>query len=81
MGMIIDATIIMVEKLQTAAGAPAKGPETERVILRAAQEVGRPIVFAVAVIATPPVAGETGVEADRIKGLVVEVFSKFGQFS
>jgi cobalt-zinc-cadmium resistance protein CzcA len=51
LGMIIDATIIMVEKLQTAAGAPASAEESERAILKAAQEVARPIVFAVAVIA------------------------------
>ena len=51
LGMIIDATIIMVEKLQTAAGTPGKGAQTEQAILHAAQEVGRPIVFAVAIIA------------------------------
>jgi cobalt-zinc-cadmium resistance protein CzcA len=51
LGMIIDATIIMVEKLQTAAGKPATKEESEHAILKAAQEVGRPIVFAVAVIA------------------------------
>ncbi|VGO15873.1 Cobalt-zinc-cadmium resistance protein CzcA [Pontiella desulfatans] len=50
LGMIIDATIIMVEKLQTAAGKPATREESENAILKAAQEVGRPIVFAVAVI-------------------------------
>ena len=51
LGMIIDATIIMVEKLQTAAGKPSSKPESDNRILKAAQEVGRPIVFAVAVIA------------------------------
>jgi cobalt-zinc-cadmium resistance protein CzcA len=51
LGMIIDATIIMVEKLQSATGAPAAGQKSEHAILNAAQEVGRPIVFAVAVIA------------------------------
>ncbi|MBM4164688.1 MAG: efflux RND transporter permease subunit [Lentisphaerae bacterium] len=50
LGMLIDASIIMVEKLQTAAGAPAGERETNAAILHAAQEVGRPIVFAVAVI-------------------------------
>lgn len=52
LGMIIDATIIMVEKLQTAAGDPADKEKSENAILKAAQEVGRPIVFAVAVICT-----------------------------
>jgi len=51
LGMIIDATIIMVERLQSAAGKPSKERESENAILKAAQEVGRPIVFAVAVIA------------------------------
>jgi len=50
LGMIIDATIIMVEKLQTAAGTLGTREENETAILEAAQEVGRPIVFAVAVI-------------------------------
>jgi len=51
LGMIIDATIIMVEKLQTATGKSSNEQECENAILKAAQEVGRPIVFAVAVIA------------------------------
>lgn len=51
LGMIIDATIIMVEKLQTAAGTPSGTMKDENTTLKAAQEVGRPIVFAVAVIA------------------------------
>jgi heavy metal efflux system protein len=51
LGMIIDATIIMVEKLQTAAGSPVDRERSEKAILHAAQEVGRPIVFAVAVVA------------------------------
>ena len=53
LGMIIDAAIIMVEKLQTTAAAAADGNELkgEHGLLAAAQEVGRPIVFAVAVVA------------------------------
>lgn len=50
LGMIIDGTIIMVEKLQAAtreSGDPAVAPQ---VILSAAQEVGRPIVFAITVV-------------------------------
>jgi cobalt-zinc-cadmium resistance protein CzcA len=50
LGMIIDATIIMVEKIQTAI-TDSDGRVSDRdIILQAAQEVGRPIVFAVAVI-------------------------------
>ncbi|MDA3924870.1 MAG: CusA/CzcA family heavy metal efflux RND transporter [Kiritimatiellae bacterium] len=50
LGMIIDATIIMVEKLQTATWNSDGKISTEDTILHAAQEVGRPIVFAVVVI-------------------------------
>jgi cobalt-zinc-cadmium resistance protein CzcA len=50
LGMIIDATIIMVEKIQTAIGNSDGRVPDENIILVAAQEVGRPIVFAVAVI-------------------------------
>ncbi|MFO7936855.1 MAG: CusA/CzcA family heavy metal efflux RND transporter [Kiritimatiellia bacterium] len=50
LGMIIDATIIMVEKLQTATWDSDGNVMTESTILSAAQEVGRPIVFAVFVI-------------------------------
>jgi len=50
LGMIIDATIIMVEKLQTAVTAPGDRKSSHEAILHGAQEVGRPIVFAVAVI-------------------------------
>lgn len=51
LGMIIDATIIMVEKLQTAVGSSDAKEQNEKIILKAAQEVGRPILFAVAIIA------------------------------
>jgi len=50
LGMIIDATIIMVEKLQSATWKAAGKLSVDEAILPAAQEVGRPIVFAVAVI-------------------------------
>ena len=50
LGMIIDGTIIMVEKLQTATREGRGGAPAREVILAAAQEVGRPIVFAIAVV-------------------------------
>jgi len=50
LGMIIDATIIMVEKIQTAVGSSDGKFHDREILLAAAQEVGRPIVFAVAVI-------------------------------
>ncbi len=51
LGMIIDAAIIMVEKLQTAVTTQGKQKSSREAIQHGAQEVGRPIVFAVAVIA------------------------------
>jgi len=50
LGMIIDATIIMVEKIQAAIGASDGTVHDRDILLAGAQEVGRPIVFAVAVI-------------------------------
>jgi len=50
MGMIIDATIIMVEKIQTALIEKAHQASVTDIITAATQEVGRPIVFAVAII-------------------------------
>ncbi|MDP6637099.1 MAG: CusA/CzcA family heavy metal efflux RND transporter [Phycisphaerae bacterium] len=50
LGMIIDATIIMVEKIQTAVGASDGKLHDREILLVGAQEVGRPIVFAVGVI-------------------------------
>ena len=50
LGMIIDATIIMVEKIQTAIASSDGKLHDRDLVLIAAQEVGRPIVFAVAVI-------------------------------
>jgi heavy metal efflux system protein len=50
LGMIIDATIIMVEKIQTAITESDGKIHDREILLAAAQEVGRPIVFAVAVI-------------------------------
>ncbi len=50
LGMIIDSSIIMVEKLQTAVKSGEKTTSTRTIILTAAKEVGRPISFAVGVI-------------------------------
>ena len=50
LGMIVDATIIMVEKIQTTFDDPTdKATPTEK-ILSAAGEVGRPIFFATVII-------------------------------
>ncbi|MHC4540251.1 MAG: efflux RND transporter permease subunit, partial [Planctomycetota bacterium] len=50
LGMIIDATIIMVEKIQTALCEKADQLPVTEIITASAQEVGRPIVFAVSII-------------------------------
>ena len=50
LGMIIDATIIMVEKIQTALNEKAGKLDVTEIITISAQEVGRPIVFAVSII-------------------------------
>jgi cobalt-zinc-cadmium resistance protein CzcA len=50
LGMIIDATIIMVEKIQTALSEKVGQLSVTEIITASAQEVGRPIVFAVAII-------------------------------
>jgi cobalt-zinc-cadmium resistance protein CzcA len=50
LGMIIDATIIMVEKIQTAVQEKAAQGDVTDIVVQAGQEVGRPIVFAVFII-------------------------------
>ena len=50
LGMIVDATIIMVEKIFSAFDRTAKGSSINDSILAAAGEVGRPIFFATLII-------------------------------
>lgn len=50
LGMIIDATIIMVEKIQSALQAPSEHHSTTEVIISTSHEIGKPIFFAVAII-------------------------------
>jgi len=50
LGMIIDATIIMVEKLQTASRESSADNTITEIVLAGAKEVGRPIFFAIAMI-------------------------------
>ncbi len=50
LGMIVDATIIMVEKIQSALGEEANTASVTEVILSAAREVGQPIFFAASII-------------------------------
>ena len=50
LGMIIDATIIMVEKIQTSLQESTRDRSATQVIVETAREVGQPIFFAVAII-------------------------------
>ena len=50
LGMIIDATIIMVEKIQSSLQNPSGRHSTMEVIISTAHEIGQPIFFAVAII-------------------------------
>ncbi|MEA3348632.1 MAG: efflux RND transporter permease subunit, partial [Pseudomonadota bacterium] len=50
LGMIVDATIIMVERLQSAFATTSEKAATGTLVLRAAQEVATPIFFASAII-------------------------------
>ena len=50
LGMIVDATIIMVERLQSAFATESEKATTGDLVLRAAQEVAPPIFFASAII-------------------------------
>ncbi len=50
LGMIIDATIIMVEKIQSSLHNPSDRHSTTEVIVSTAHEIGQPIFFAVAII-------------------------------
>lgn len=50
MGMIVDATIIMVERIQSTFGGKGEGDSPTEIIMAAAREVGQPIFFAVSII-------------------------------
>ena len=50
LGMIVDATIIMVEKIQSAFGDKTDTSSVTEIILSAAREVGQPIFFAASII-------------------------------
>ena len=50
LGMIVDATIIMVERIQSTFGDKGEGGSPTEIILAAAREVGHPIFFAVSII-------------------------------
>ena len=50
LGMIVDATIIMVERIQSTFGSRGSHGTPTEIILAASREVGRPIFFAVFII-------------------------------
>lgn len=51
LGMIIDATIIMVEKIQSSIQKNSGKSPTSNIILDSAKEIGPPILFAIVIIA------------------------------
>ncbi len=50
LGMIVDATIIMVERIQSIFGSKGEGGSPTEIILAAVREVGQPIFFAASII-------------------------------
>lgn len=80
LGLIIDATIIMVEKLQAAASSAKTKEDARASVLHAAQEVGRPVVFAVAVIAVVflPIFTLGEVEGKMFRPLAFAVVATLG---
>ncbi|MDY6972793.1 MAG: efflux RND transporter permease subunit, partial [Thermodesulfobacteriota bacterium] len=52
LGMIVDATIIMVERIQSALSSKTDTTSVTEIILSAAEEVGQPIFFAAFIIIT-----------------------------
>ncbi|MCP4451466.1 MAG: efflux RND transporter permease subunit, partial [Planctomycetes bacterium] len=75
LGMIIDATIIMVEKIQTSLSEKAGTLSVTEIITVSAQEVGRPIVFAIAIIVIVflPIFTLGGVEGKMFRPLAFAV--------
>ncbi len=75
MGMIIDATIIMVEKIQSSLQESRGDRTATQVILATAKEVGQPIFFAVAIIIIVflPIFTLGGVEGKMFRPLAFTV--------
>jgi len=75
LGMIVDATIIMVEKIQSVFGDRTSTTSQTNVILAAAREVGRPIFFAASIIVIVfiPIFTLTGVEGKMFRPLAFAV--------
>lgn len=75
LGMIIDATIIMVEKIQTALSEKGGELSVTQIITASAQEVGRPIVFAISIIVIVflPIFTLGGVEGKMFRPLAFAV--------
>ncbi|MFC1765137.1 efflux RND transporter permease subunit [Planctomycetota bacterium] len=75
LGMIIDATIIMVEKIQTTVNEKGTDSSLMEIITQTGQEVGRPIVFAVFIIVVVflPILTLGGVEGKMFRPLALTV--------
>ena len=77
LGMIVDATIIMVEKIQSSAGRDGKGGTLSATILSAGEELGRPILFGTTIIALVfvPIFALGGVEGKMFRPLAFALVS------
>ena len=75
LGMIVDATIVMVEKIQTGMAPHGGGGSRTDAILAAAREVGQPIFFAVSIIIIVfvPIFTLSGVEGRMFRPLAFAV--------
>ncbi|MFC2157463.1 efflux RND transporter permease subunit [Acidobacteriota bacterium] len=75
LGMIIDATIIMVEKIQDAVQKDSGAKPITEVILATAKEIGPPIFFAIAIIIIVfiPIITLQGVEGKMFRPMGITV--------
>jgi len=75
LGMIVDATIVMVEKIQAGTDSRGGGLSRTEAILAAAREVGQPIFFAVSIIMIVfiPIFTLGGVEGKMFRPLAFTV--------
>jgi cobalt-zinc-cadmium resistance protein CzcA len=75
LGMIVDATIIMVERIQSTFGTRSESSTPTEIILGAAREIGQPIFFAVSIIIIVfiPIFTLSGVEGKMFRPLAFAV--------
>jgi cobalt-zinc-cadmium resistance protein CzcA len=76
-GLIVDGSVVMMENIvrRLENAAPTYGPERLRIIRQAAFEVGRPILFGVAIIVAVyiPILGLQGIEGKMFRPMAFTV--------